>query len=242
MTKNPLHEMHRDGAAPNIKKIVSFYQRKQCHIFFYVNDIVIASRSDQRNNVNFYVKCLMKTFEIRDMSAMKFFLEVRIIRKKRIVSMIQNTYMKKLIRKYDIDPVNIKAPVTSIPVDLKAFDDEADIADTHQYRKMVGSMCYSVVCTRPNIAKTAFKLSEFFTNLGPNHIKAVIQCLCYLYVTKSLGIQYSAKTSCEEYLMAEAHVSTNQVFEATADVSFANYPDRKSDEGYTFRLFGDLID
>ena len=42
--------------------------------------------------------------------------------------------------------------------------------------------------------------------------------------------------------MIEAYVFTNQVFEATADALFANYPDRKFGEGYTFRLFGDLID
>jgi hypothetical protein len=32
------------------------------------------------------------------------------------------------------------------------------------------------------------------------------------------------------------------VFEATADASFANYPDRKSAEGYTFKFFGGMID
>lgn len=134
--------------------------------FFYVDDIVIASRPDQRHNVDFYVRCLMEMFEIRNLDAMKFFLEVRIIRDREqgTVSMVQDTYMEKLVKEYDIDSVNMKAPVAPIPVDLEAFDGEADIADTtHQYRKMVGSICYPAVCTRPDIAKAASKLSEFLT-------------------------------------------------------------------------------
>ena len=156
--------------------------------------------------------------------------------------MMQNTYIKKLIKKYDIDSINMKAPVTLIPVDLKAFDDETDIADIHQYKKMIGSICYSAVCIKFDITKVAFKFSKFLINLGLNHMKTVMQCLCYLYVTKNLKIQYSAKVSCGKYLMTKTHVLINHVFETTADVFFANYPDRKSDEGYIFRLFDDLID
>lgn len=185
-------------------------------LFFYVDDIVIAYSPDQRDNVESYVKRLMEMFEIRDLGPIKFFLGVRIIRdwKKGTVSMVQDSYMKKLVKEYGIDITNLKAPVVPIPVDLETFDGEADIADTHQYRKMVGSICYPAVGTRPDIAKAASKLSEFLTNPGPNHMKAAMQCLCYLYATKNLGIQYSAKAACGEYLTAEASIPSNQVFEA----------------------------
>jgi hypothetical protein len=36
--------------------------------------------------------------------------------------------------------------------------------------------------------------------------------------------------------------SAGDVFEATADAAFANEEGRKSAEGYTFKLFGGLID
>ena len=42
--------------------------------------------------------------------------------------------------------------------------------------------------------------------------------------------------------MVQADSSDPPVFEAMADASYANYPDRKSGEGYTFKLFGGLID
>ena len=47
----------------------------------------------------------MEMFEIRDMGHMKFFLGVRIIRdwKKGTVSMVQDSYMEKLVKEYGID-------------------------------------------------------------------------------------------------------------------------------------------
>ena len=73
---------------------------------------------------------------------------------------------------------------------------------------------------------------------------AADHCLRYLYGTKYLGIQYWAKEGGEITTMANhGPVPANkQVFEATADASYANNPDRKSSEGYTFKLFGGMID
>ena len=98
--------------------------------------------------------------------------------------------------------------------------------------------------TRPDIAKLASKLAEYLTNPGPSHMRAADHCLHYLYRTKYLGIQYSAKGGGEITTMANhGPVPANkQVFEATADASFTNNPDRKSSEGYIFKLFGGMID
>lgn len=202
------------------KKSCFFINRNGIILFFYVNDIVIAYRPDQRENVESYVKRYMKMFEIRDLNFMNFFLRIKIIRnrKKETVFIIQNLYMKKLVKKYEIDIINLKTFVASISVDLKAFDGEVDIIDIHQYRKMVESICYSIVGIKFDIVKTASKFSKFFINSGPNHMKVVMQCLCYFYVTRYLGIQYSKKTSNEKYLTAEVSIFINQIFEATADV------------------------
>lgn len=79
MIKNSLYKMHRNEIVSNIEKAVFFYKRERFYILFYVNNIVIAFKSNQRNNVDFDVKYLMKIFEIQDMSIIKFFLRVRII-------------------------------------------------------------------------------------------------------------------------------------------------------------------
>ena len=46
--------------------------------------------------------------------------------------------------------------------------------------------------TRPDIAKTVFKLIKHFKSPKPKHMKTVDHCLKYLNATKYLGIQYFA--------------------------------------------------
>lgn len=180
--------MHRNEIASNIEKIVFFYKREQYHTFFYMNNIIIASKLNQRDNVDVYVRQLIKMFEIRNLNIMKFFFEIRIICEKKTVFIIQNIYMKKLIKKYKINLINMKTLVISISVNLKAFDNKINIANTHQYKKIIELIYYSTVCIRFNIIKIVSKFLEFFINSRLNHIKAAMQCLCYLYVTKSLEI------------------------------------------------------
>jgi hypothetical protein len=52
----------------------------------------------------------------------------------------------------------------------------------------------------------------------------------YLYETKHLIIKFDVSKD------------EKQVFEATADATFANEKERKSVEEYTFKLFNDLVD
>lgn len=216
-------------------------------LFFYVDDIVIAFRLDQKKNVESLVKRFQGMFEIRDLGPMKFFLGVRVTKGNGTVSLVQDSYMEKLAKDYEVD-VSKRVPATPLPGEIAPYEGEVDLARMHLYRKKVGSICYPAVGTRPDIAKAASTLSEFLTNPGPDHLYAADHCLRYLYGTRHLGIEYSAsaRNGSENHLTAEATVKSSanqeQVFEAMADASYGNYPDRKSGEGYVFRLFGGLID
>jgi hypothetical protein len=116
------------------------------------------------------------------------------------------------------------------------------------YRQKVESICYSAIITRPDIAKSASKLAEFLVNLGSLHLKAVDHCLHYLHVTKHLSIRYSASGGGELFIKTtngnfdHFDHEKSHIFETTADASYANEVERRSAEGYTFKLFEDLID
>ena len=220
-------------------------------LFFYVNDIVMVYRLEKKVEVEEYVQRFMKMIEIRDMRSLIYFLGVRVIHdiKAKTVHLIQNIYMDKLVKEYNINETSQTSSQTLIfNEELASFDDEVDSARMHLYRKKVESICYSAIMTRSDIAKSASKLAEYLINSGPIHMRAADHCLRYLYGTKYLGIQYSAKGEDEITAMANhEQISTNkqankQVFEATADASYANNSDRKSSEGYTFKLFGGMID
>lgn len=157
------------------------------------------------------------------------------------VALVQDSYMDKLAKEYDID-TTMKTPATPLPDNLGKFTGEVDPARVHIYRKKVGSICYPAVITRPDVAKAASILSEFLTNPGPDHLAAADQCLRYLYGTKRLGIEYSVTAAARGHLTVKVPDESDQVFEAMADASFADLPDRKSGEGYAFRLYGGLID
>jgi hypothetical protein len=203
-------------------------------MFFYVDDIVFAYRTDRKRAAEAYIDRLKGIFEMRDMGPVKFFLGVRVIQDLRAgtVNLVQDTYIDKLVKDYKIN-TNSKAPLTPLPIGgIESFDGDVDPNRMHEYRKKVGSVCYPAVISRPDIAKAASKLAEHLVNPGPAHLTAVDHLIKYLYGTKHLTIKFDAS----------GDKGSKHIFEATADAAFANEEGRKSAEEYTFKLFDGLID
>ena len=184
-------------------------------------------------------------FEMRDLGRLRWFLNVRVIHDKENneVYLCQDSYINKLVTDYNVN-TRSNPPPTPLPTEeLKVYEGEIDLQHLNIYRKKVGSICYPAVITRPDIAKAASKLSEFLVNPGLQHLAAADHCLRYLYGTKYLGIGYSASGGGELTVKTpEMTTDTVEIFEATADASFANCAERRSAEGYTFKLYGGMID
>ncbi len=72
---------------------------------------------------------------------------------------------------------------------------------------------------------------EFTTNPSLKHHEAVDRVLRYLSTNRHLAIEYSA------------NVNEQQVFSCSSDAAFADHvSDRKSSEGYLFKVYGGPID
>jgi hypothetical protein len=143
---------------------------------------------------------------------------------------MQDIYIDKLIKNYKIN-INSKASLTSLLIeDIKSFDKDVDQSRMHEYRKKMRLVCYSAVISRSDIVKTVSKLAEHLINSESNHLAAVNHLIRHLYETKHLTIKFDVSRI------------EKQVFEATANATFANEKERKSIEKYTFKLFDDLID
>jgi hypothetical protein len=178
------------------------------------------------------------------MKPLKFFLEIRVIQdidlKTSSIYLVQDAYIAKLVKNYQIN-TNLKASPTPLPFsenDMQPYQEDVDPKRVHTYRQKVRSVCYPAIITRPDIAKSASKLTEHLINPEPDHIAAVNHCIRYLYETKHLEIKFNA--SKDEELTNSA--KSKHVFEASVDASFANEEGRRSAEGYTFKLFEGLID
>ena len=64
-------------------------------------------------------------------------------------------------------------------------------------------------------------------NLSAKHHEAADKAIGYLYGTKSLAIQYSGNEDSILY---------------ASDVAYADHDDRKSTEGFLFKLFGGAVE
>ena len=211
-------------------------------LFFYVDDLVVIFRVDRERDAERLITKLKGFFKFTNQGRLGFFLGVRCIQNydAGTMTLVQDAFIIKLVKKYDID-ITSKPPKTPLPaIELTEYDDVICMYRAHQYRERVGSICYPASITRPDIAKAASKLSEFLTNPGPSHIDAANHCLRYLYHTRNFGIRFAASGG-GELTTKVPHASTH-VFEATSDASYANGPERRSAEGYTFKLFGGMID
>jgi hypothetical protein len=97
------------------------------------------------------------------------------------------------------------------------------------YQEQVGSLIYTAVMIRPDVAFAASELSKHLLNPSRRHLSAAAQALRYLYATRYVGIEYGG--------FGEA-----QFLVISSDASFADdEPTRRSSQGYMFSLFGGPI-
>jgi hypothetical protein len=179
------------------------------------------------------------------MRQLQYFLGVRIIQQSDTVHLVQDAYMKKLIKDYEMSLINQKISTPLSYQSLTSYEREIDQSRIHLYRQKVDSVCYPAIIIRSDIAKIASKLAEFLTNLDPYHLIVVDHCIRYMHATRYLTLKFDTSESEKLIVQASKHEmksSNKHVFETLVYASYANEKDRRSDESYTFKLFDELID
>ena len=71
-----------------------------------------------------------------------------------------------------------KTPITR--KELLLYEGTTTKEETHCYLRKVGSLLYTIVITRPDIAFVVSRLARFTTNLGPEYQHAIDRVLNYL--------------------------------------------------------------
>lgn len=95
-------------------------------------------------------------------------------------------------------------------------------------------MLYASLITRPDVAFAAVKLSCFMNAPMTDHMEAVDRVIQYLYSTRFLAIRYAPADSDKQ--------DPASIFTAASDAAFADNLDRKSSEGFLFKLYGGPLD
>jgi hypothetical protein len=97
------------------------------------------------------------------------------------------------------------------------------------YASAVGSLIYTMVCTRPYIAHAVGVLSSYMSKLGKDHWTTVKRVFRYLRGTTSYGLCYQGRPGLDRVLEIHGFV----------DADWARDMDRRiSKSGYVFNLFG----
>jgi hypothetical protein len=203
-------------------------------LLFYVDDVILFCSTANLPKMRVFEAELLKRYEFRKLGEIDHFLGIRVIRDRasKKVWLLQDAYISKIVAKYNVKPHQTK-PKTPLPTTpLMTNPLQASKAEIYEYQQKVGSINYSSVITRADIARAVSKLSEFLQNPSREHLFAVDQTILYLDATKFYAILYDG-SSIKDH---------RRLFLCASDASFAdNLLTRFSSQGYIFTLFGGII-
>ncbi|KAH9686754.1 Disease resistance protein [Citrus sinensis] len=177
------------GFTNSISDTSLFFKRTQGHlllILVYVNDIIITGSNSQL--VQQIIINFQSAFALKDLGALNYFLGVQVLYNKSSIHLSQSKYITDLLDRVQMqDSTPCSTPVVS-GVSLTKGDSES-FSDVTLYRSTIGALQYATL-TRPEIAFSVNKLSQFLSSPTVNHWQACKRILRYLKGTIKLGLQF----------------------------------------------------
>ena len=188
----------------------------------YIDDILFMSQNPDM--LEKFKNHLNKDLEVKYSGLAKYCLGINFRQEKGIVTMSQSSYINELLKRFEMsDAKTVNSPM-DISVKLKRSE---NCENLFPYRELVGGLMYLAVSTRPDIANTVSKLSQFLTCYDNTHWTAAKRVLRYLKKTINFGLIFR---------------HTNDSLFGFTDSDWGNCPDnRKSYTGYCFILSGSVI-
>ncbi|KAE8664296.1 hypothetical protein F3Y22_tig00112801pilonHSYRG00056 [Hibiscus syriacus] len=145
-------------------------------LLLYVDDMLVAG-SDMQEIINLKQK-LSKQFAMKDLSAAKYILRMRIKRdtKSRTLMLSQAEYINKVLSRFNMQ--NAKPVSTPLGVHFRLSKEQSPKTEeerTHMvkmsYASTIGSLMYAMFCTRPDIAHAVGVVSWYMNNPGKEHYR-----------------------------------------------------------------------
>ena len=204
-------------------------------LILYVDDILLAS-----SNI-----CLLKEtkafllsqFDMKDMGEAHYVLGIEITRnrKQQALGLSQKNYLDKILQRFGMQGCNSGDAPISKGDRLHTGQCPKSALETKSmqnvpYARLVGSLMYAQICTRPDISFAVNLLSRFQSNAGHAHWVAGKKVLRYLKKTKNYMLTYRRLE--------------DQDFEVKGytDASYkSDMDDLKSTTSYIFMLGGGAI-
>ena len=201
-------------------------------LILYVDDILLASSSMKllKETKSF----LSNNFDMKDLGEASYVLGIEIKRDRKlgILGLSQQNYIQKVLKRFGMETCTAgEAPMSKGDKLSKISKNGGKMTamETKPYARLIGSLMYAQVCTRPDLAFSVGILSRFQTSPTQEHWIAGKKVLRYLQKTKS-------------YMLVYRQVKNLELI-GYSDSDFAgNYPkSKKSTSGYIFMLAGGAV-
>lgn len=133
----------------------------------YVNDIIIIKDDfDEINRLK-----LKRSFEIKDLRRLRYFLGIEVSRSKRDIFVSQRKYSLDLLKK--IRMLDCKTVANPIEPNHKLWDKTSrPLEDPTIYKMLIGKLLYLTI-TRPDIIYAVGDLSQFLQSPSYEQLQAV---------------------------------------------------------------------
>ena len=144
----------------------------------YVDDILLIGNDiPMLQSVKVW---LSKNFTMKDLGEASYILGMKICRdrSKRMLGLTQGTYIKKLLKRYSMENSKRGLIPMSHGVSLSKkispkTSEEKERMSKIPYASAIGSIMYTMLCTRPDVAHSLSVTSRYQSDLGEEHWKAV---------------------------------------------------------------------
>ena len=170
---------------------VKFIGDKLIILVFYVDDALFMG--NDRSLVLKHKKQFMDRWESRDLGDAKEYLGMRITRdrKKRTLRLDQCSYAAKVVERFgqtDCKPVTTPLPSGYNP---KPNEGESNSTLRSRYQSVIGSLLYIMLGTRPDLAYSVIKMSQYSANPSEEHLQKALYIVRYLAHTTKLCLTYT---------------------------------------------------
>lgn len=145
---------------------------------------------------------------MNDVGEAKKILGIDIIRSRQLgeLFLTQKRYLHKVLERFGME--DSKSVNTPIAAHFKLSEDQSPTSEKEkrevqktEYANMLGSLMYSMVCTRPDMAYALSIVSRYMANPGKEHVLALKWLMRYVKGSLNLGLLYRKSRDVEENAM-----------------------------------------
>ncbi|SGY14895.1 BQ5605_C013g07155 [Microbotryum silenes-dioicae] len=184
------------GYVPTRSDICIYRRKHNGHLHYialYVDNLLLVGPSTAE--IDRVLDALELAYGIKRLGPAKYILGIQVKRgQDGSITLSQERYLRDILARFQFT----NAKPASIPMQPCVVLDFEDLAATPQdctrYLQAIGSLMYTAVGTRPDLAFVVSYLARFSQQPGPEHWTAIKQVLRYIKGTLGLGLTYR-KTS-----------------------------------------------